>query len=102
MISNATLFSANENFRRLLQWGDPQKTLSIAEMTVAGGLSGIVIALVICPIELVKVRLQVQTGAALEGGRVSDASTGGGGLQKILGIRIKGFSCQGGGIIIPK
>ncbi|KAI9229987.1 MAG: mitochondrial carrier domain-containing protein [Piptocephalis tieghemiana] len=69
-ICNATLFSANENFRRLLQWGDPQKTLSIAEMTVAGGLSGIVIALVICPIELVKVRLQVQTGAALEGGRI--------------------------------
>jgi len=59
-LCNAVLFSANENFRRILQHGDPSKELSLTEMTVAGGLSGVAIALVLCPIELVKIRMQVR------------------------------------------
>lgn len=43
-----------------MQDGDPNKVLSLSEMTVAGALSGVVIAFVLCPVELVKVRLQVQ------------------------------------------
>ncbi|KAL1920319.1 uncharacterized protein VTP21DRAFT_1465 [Calcarisporiella thermophila] len=59
-ICNAILFSANGNFRRLLQGGDESRVLSLAEITLAGGLAGSVMAFANCPVELLKVKLQAQ------------------------------------------
>ena len=59
-ICNAVLFTANGFFRRVLRGEEPLRTLSIKEMTWAGALSGGVMAFVNCPVELLKVRLQVQ------------------------------------------
>ncbi|RKP23261.1 mitochondrial carrier domain-containing protein, partial [Syncephalis pseudoplumigaleata] len=62
-ICNAALFSANENFRRLLQTDNTgQDSMSLGNMTLAGGMSGIVLAFILCPVELVKIRMQVQYG----------------------------------------
>lgn len=67
---------SNGFFRRALQTGDEPLTLgtfslflcrleiksfiSIGQMGIAGGLAGSVMALFNCPIELLKVKLQVQ------------------------------------------
>lgn len=51
---------SNGYFRRMLQGGDEKKVLSLSEMGVAGGLAGSVMAFFNCPIELLKVKLQVQ------------------------------------------
>ncbi|RKP10217.1 mitochondrial carrier domain-containing protein [Thamnocephalis sphaerospora] len=75
-ICNATLFSTNENFRRLLQAGDPGKELTLSEMTLAGALSGAVLALVLCPMELVKIRMQVQYEGAGSGASAARPYTG--------------------------
>ncbi|KAI8058075.1 mitochondrial carrier domain-containing protein [Syncephalis plumigaleata] len=72
-ICNAALFSANENFRRLLQRGDTDKPMTLGEMTLAGAMSGVVLALILCPVELVKIRMQVQYGD----GRANARSYGG-------------------------
>lgn len=56
------MFSANGLFRRLLRT-DGEASLSLGRLSLAGGLAGSVMALLNCPIELIKVRLQVQTGA---------------------------------------
>lgn len=58
--SNAVVFMSNGYFRRMLQGGDEKKVLSLSEMGVAGGLAGSVMAFFNCPIELLKVKLQVQ------------------------------------------
>lgn len=59
-VCNAVMFSANGFFRRLLRHEDAP--LSLSRLSLAGGLAGSVMSLLNCPIELVKVRLQVQTG----------------------------------------
>ncbi|RUP48636.1 mitochondrial carrier domain-containing protein [Jimgerdemannia flammicorona] len=61
-ICNAVVFTANGNFRRMLQKGDESKVLSLAEITVAGSLSGFVMSFVNCPVELLKIKLQTQYG----------------------------------------
>ncbi|RKP14577.1 mitochondrial carrier domain-containing protein [Piptocephalis cylindrospora] len=66
-ICNSVLFTANGYFRRMLTPPDSTEPLSLGHMMIAGGLSGSVMAFVNCPVELLKVKLQVQgnsTGAA--------------------------------------
>ncbi|ORY91178.1 mitochondrial carrier domain-containing protein, partial [Syncephalastrum racemosum] len=55
---NAVVFMSNGFFRRALQNGD--EPLTLGQMGIAGGLAGSVMALFNCPIELLKVKLQVQ------------------------------------------
>lgn len=66
-LCNAVLFSANGLFRQVLRnedtSGDDGAPLSLSRLALAGGLAGSVMALLNCPIELLKVRLQVQTGS---------------------------------------
>jgi solute carrier family 25 carnitine/acylcarnitine transporter 20/29 len=54
------MFSTNEHFRRLLQANNADRALTLSEITLAGALSGAVMAFLLCPIELVKIRLQIQ------------------------------------------
>jgi solute carrier family 25 carnitine/acylcarnitine transporter 20/29 len=58
--SNAVMFMTNGYSRRLLQNGDSAKVLSIVEIGVAGSMAGSVMAFLNCPIELLKVKLQIQ------------------------------------------
>ncbi|KAI8145117.1 mitochondrial carrier domain-containing protein [Fennellomyces sp. T-0311] len=64
---NAVVFMSNGYFRRMLQFGDETKPLSIADIGIAGGLAGTVMAFFNCPIELLKVKLQVQDPAGVIG-----------------------------------
>ncbi|KAI9593931.1 mitochondrial carrier domain-containing protein [Syncephalis fuscata] len=75
-ICNAALFSANENFRRLLQNGNSNEPMTLGEMTLAGALSGVVLAFILCPIELVKIRIQVQYGDGKPGRQMTRPYTG--------------------------
>ncbi|RUS22655.1 hypothetical protein BC937DRAFT_88104 [Endogone sp. FLAS-F59071] len=76
-ICNAVLFAANGNFRRMFQNGDETKILSLAEIAIAGSMTGFAIAFVNCPLELLKVKLQTQYGgvamatATVEAGQMS-------------------------------
>ncbi len=54
-ICNAVVFSANGYFRRLLSTGNE---LSLGKIMLAGGCSGAIVAVINCPFELVKVKLQ--------------------------------------------
>ncbi|KAI9226092.1 MAG: mitochondrial carrier domain-containing protein [Piptocephalis tieghemiana] len=66
-ICNSVLFTANGYFRRLLTPEGSKEPLSLQKMMMAGALSGSIMAFVNCPVELLKVKLQVQgnaTGAA--------------------------------------
>ncbi|KAI7880242.1 mitochondrial carrier [Lichtheimia hyalospora FSU 10163] len=64
---NAVVFMSNGYFRRMFQWGDETKELSLIEIGMAGGLAGTVMAFFNCPIELLKVKLQVQDPAGVIG-----------------------------------
>ncbi|KAI9281290.1 mitochondrial carrier domain-containing protein [Umbelopsis sp. AD052] len=66
-ICNAVLFTANGNFRRMLQGNDPNKELSLGEIGVAGMGAGLVMAFFNCPVELLKVKLQTQSAAGVIG-----------------------------------
>ncbi|OMJ10809.1 Mitochondrial substrate carrier family protein S [Smittium culicis] len=64
---NAVLFTANNEFRNLMLSVRRNGTtvtrvehLSTVDMAVAGGLAGSVMALLNCPVELLKVKLQTQ------------------------------------------
>ncbi|KAL0076048.1 mitochondrial carrier domain-containing protein [Phycomyces blakesleeanus] len=57
---NAVVFMCNGEFRRMLQGNDPNKTLSLLEIGIAGSMAGTVMAFFNCPIELLKVKLQTQ------------------------------------------
>nr|CAG8454956.1 11958_t:CDS:2 [Entrophospora candida] len=59
-ISNAILFSTNKKFRGMFNDGDPTHSLTLNEIAKAGALTGVVMSLVNCPIELLKVKLQTQ------------------------------------------
>ncbi|CAG8479606.1 3882_t:CDS:2 [Acaulospora morrowiae] len=59
-ICNATLFSVNANFRRMVSGGDTTRTLSLYEVGASGALTGAVMAFVNTPVELLKVQLQTQ------------------------------------------
>ncbi|KAI8058074.1 mitochondrial carrier domain-containing protein [Syncephalis plumigaleata] len=67
-ICNAVLFTANGYFRSLIRERQPAsertRPFTIGELMFAGGLSGLAMALVNCPVELLKVKLQVQFGSA--------------------------------------
>lgn len=57
----------NGEFRRMLQGGDTNKVLSLAEIGIAGSMAGTVMAFFNCPIELLKVKLQTQDPAGIIG-----------------------------------
>ncbi len=57
--SNAVLFTSNGFFKDLLRTPGEDR-LSLAKVAAAGSMAGVVMAFVNCPIELVKVRLQIQ------------------------------------------
>jgi solute carrier family 25 carnitine/acylcarnitine transporter 20/29 len=67
-ICNAVLFTANGYFRSLIRERQPEsertRPFTIGELMFAGGLSGLAMAMVNCPVELLKVKLQVQFGSA--------------------------------------
>ncbi|ORX78949.1 mitochondrial substrate carrier family protein [Basidiobolus meristosporus CBS 931.73] len=63
---NAVVFSANGYFRRMLQGGEA-KPLTLSQIAVAGGLAGSVMSFINCPVELLKVKLQVQSNAVANG-----------------------------------
>ncbi|RKP24594.1 mitochondrial carrier domain-containing protein [Syncephalis pseudoplumigaleata] len=67
-ICNAVLFTANGYFRSMLRERRPEhecsRPFTVRELMLAGGLSGLAMALVNCPVELLKVKLQVQFGSA--------------------------------------
>ncbi|KAI8870600.1 mitochondrial substrate carrier family protein [Ramicandelaber brevisporus] len=65
-ICNAVVFAANGHFRRMLHPNPSQshdQPLSLPRMFVAGAMAGGVMSLFNCPIELLKVKLQVQQSA---------------------------------------
>ncbi|GAB5592025.1 hypothetical protein Unana1_06925 [Umbelopsis nana] len=66
-ICNAVVFTANGNFRRMLQGNDPHKQLSLGEIGIAGLGAGFVMAFFNCPVELLKVKLQTQSAAGVIG-----------------------------------
>jgi len=97
-ICNAVLFSANGNFRRLLH-KDSAIPLSLTQIGVAGALSGGVMSLLNCPVELLKVRLQVQyTQSAALAADVSKAV--GAGVSPILNTTASGIG--GAGVVLDK
>lgn len=51
----------------MLQGGDANKVLSLAEIGIAGSMAGTVMAFFNCPIELLKVKLQTQDPAGIIG-----------------------------------
>ncbi|RUS22654.1 hypothetical protein BC937DRAFT_88104 [Endogone sp. FLAS-F59071] len=61
----------------MFQNGDETKILSLAEIAIAGSMTGFAIAFVNCPLELLKVKLQTQYGgvamatATVEAGQMS-------------------------------
>ena len=58
--SNSVLFASNGLFQRqILIEGVPHSS-QLDRIAVAGSLSGIVMASINCPVELLKIRLQVQ------------------------------------------
>lgn len=59
-LCNAVLFSANGTFRKLLEDGDEEAGMSLWRIGLAGSMAGAMMALVNCPVELLKVRLQIQ------------------------------------------
>ena len=59
-LCNAVLFSANGTFRRLLEDGDEEAGISLLRIGLAGSMAGAMMAFVNCPVELLKVRLQIQ------------------------------------------
>ncbi len=62
-LCNAVLFSANGTFRSILHTESSDATIPLAKVALAGSLAGCVMAFVNCPIELLKVRLQIQNQA---------------------------------------
>jgi solute carrier family 25 carnitine/acylcarnitine transporter 20/29 len=68
-ICNAVVFSANGYLKRLLTtfqtdtYQGCNDTLSIAKIMIAGGSSGAIVAVINCPFELVKVKLQTSNNA---------------------------------------
>lgn len=52
------MFMSNGYFRRLLQ--NDRKALSVVEIGLAGSMAGSVMSFLNCPIELLKVKLQIQ------------------------------------------
>ncbi|KAJ1844486.1 hypothetical protein H4S02_007907 [Coemansia sp. RSA 2611] len=60
---NAVVFAANGFFLRLLQSGSTEP-LTLGQKAMAGGLAGGVMSFLNCPVELLKVKLQTQYGAA--------------------------------------
>ncbi|KAJ1974424.1 hypothetical protein H4R33_006819 [Dimargaris cristalligena] len=63
-ICNAVVFTANGYFRKLLQGDHPRSPIRIDQAMLAGSMAGSVMAFFNCPIELLKVKLQVQGPAA--------------------------------------
>lgn len=59
-VCNAVLFSANGHFRRLIGATPSDK----GRVLMAGCMSGAVMALINCPVELLKVKLQIQTSVS--------------------------------------
>jgi hypothetical protein len=58
---NAVVFAANGFFRRWVKRPDQSTSdLSIKQIYAAGSLTGLVVAFINCPFELLKVRLQTQ------------------------------------------
>ncbi|KAJ2513357.1 hypothetical protein GGI11_004431 [Coemansia sp. RSA 2049] len=60
---NAVVFAANGFFQRLLQ-ANSSEPLTVSQKAIAGGLAGGVMSFLNCPVELLKVKLQTQYGAA--------------------------------------
>lgn len=60
LCSNSVLFASNGFFQRHLLLENVPHSLQLDRIAVAGSLSGFVMAGVNCPVELLKVRLQVQ------------------------------------------
>lgn len=58
--SNSVLFSSNGFFQRHLLIPNMPHSFQLDKVALAGSLSGVVMAGVNCPVELIKVRLQVQ------------------------------------------
>jgi solute carrier family 25 carnitine/acylcarnitine transporter 20/29 len=62
-ICNAVLFTANGYFRNLIRHnrtdGDTERPFNVPELMTAGALGGVAMAFANCPVELLKVKLQV-------------------------------------------
>lgn len=63
---NAVLFSANGTFRAVLHNEERERQLGLGRIALAGFFAGGVMAAVNCPIELLKVRLQIQDGQSVK------------------------------------
>eukprot|EP00026_Physarum_polycephalum_P013593 Phypoly_transcript_14010.p1 GENE.Phypoly_transcript_14010~~Phypoly_transcript_14010.p1 ORF type:complete len:303 (-),score=26.70 Phypoly_transcript_14010:18-926(-) len=61
MFETAVLFVVYGQLKAILQ-KDPKVPLTIPQLSIAGGLSGVATSLVLTPVELAKCRLQIQTG----------------------------------------
>lgn len=59
-VSNSVLFASNGFFQRHVLIPEVSHSHQLDRVGLAGSLSGIVMATVNCPVELLKVRLQVQ------------------------------------------
>lgn len=60
LISNSVLFASNGFFQRHVLIPNTSHASQLDRVGLAGSLSGIVMATVNCPVELLKIRLQVQ------------------------------------------
>lgn len=60
VFSNSVLFASNGFFQRHLLLDSVPHAHQLDRVALAGSLSGVVMAVVNCPVELLKVRLQVQ------------------------------------------
>lgn len=54
----AALFSANAGLRNVIRGKDKERELSLKEVAIAGAGAGGLVSLILCPIELVKCRMQ--------------------------------------------
>eukprot|EP00386_Alphamonas_edax_P001989 GDKI01005994.1.p1 GENE.GDKI01005994.1~~GDKI01005994.1.p1 ORF type:complete len:299 (-),score=90.42 GDKI01005994.1:26-922(-) len=57
---NAVLFYSNEAAKRAFRGTDTNRDLTVTEICAAGAFSGVVGSVVVCPVELLMVRLQTQ------------------------------------------
>lgn len=97
MAENSTLFVAYGLMKQVLAVDEDRATLSepipMWKYLVSGGFGGACGALVLTPVELVKCRMQVQTGAATAGGRPLSGQVYSGPLDcAVKTVRAEGLS----------
>ncbi|CAG8502026.1 924_t:CDS:2 [Paraglomus occultum] len=63
---NAILFTINGRIRNAIQGPDKERQLTLSEIATSGALTGAFMGFVNCPVELVKIRLQLQRDNAVK------------------------------------